>query len=125
MGEPGTDASGPSGAPAGVGAAAAGAAAELPRMAADAVQLVVDAVHDKAIRPVVLLARAVVFGLIVAAGAVLFVTLGSIAALRIMDVYGFGRQVWLGYVVLGGLLTLAGLVAWSRRTAHHPPAEAD
>ncbi len=100
-----------------VGAAAAEAAAELPRKAADAVQLVVDTIHDKALRPAILATRAVVFGLVVAALATVLVVVGSIAALRLFDVYVFGHRVWLSYVVIGGALTLAGLVVWSRRTA--------
>ncbi len=100
-----------------VGAAAAEAVAELPRKAVDAVQLVVDTIHDKALRPAILATRAVVFGLLVAALATVLVVLGSIAALRLFDVYVFGHRVWLSYVVIGGALTLAGLAVWSRRTA--------
>lgn len=105
------------GIPPAVGAAAAEAAAELPRKAADAVQLVVDTIHDKAVRPAALATRAIVFGLVVAALASLLLVLGSIAVLRLFDVYVFGHRVWLSYVVLGGALTLAGLGAWTRRTA--------
>ena len=103
--------------PPGVGAAATEAATELPRRAADVVQLVVDTIHDKAVRPVVLATRALVFGLLVAALGTVLVVVGSIAVLRIFDVYVFGRQVWLSYIVLGGALTLAGLAVWTRRTA--------
>jgi hypothetical protein len=99
-----------------VGAAAAEAAAEFPRKAADAVQLVVDTIHDKAIRPAVLAARAIVFGLVVAAVSTLVLILGSVALLRLLDNYFFSGQVWLSYIVLGGAITLAGFGAWSRRT---------
>jgi hypothetical protein len=111
--------------PSAVGAAAAEAAAELPRKAADAVQLVVDTIHDKAIRPAVLATRALVFGLLVVALATLLLVLGSIALLRLLDVYAFAHRVWLSYVVLGGVLTLAGLAAWSRRTARPSPVRPD
>jgi hypothetical protein len=104
-----------------VGAAAAEAAAELPRKAADAVQLVVDTIHDKAVRPAILATRAVVFGLVVAALATVLVVVGAIAVLRLFDVYVFGHRVWLSYIVLGGALTLAGLIAWTRRTAAPSP----
>lgn len=109
--------------PPAVGAAAAGAAAELPRKAADAVQLLVDTIHDKAVRPAALATRAVVFGLLVAALGTVLVVVGSIAVLRIFDVYVFGHSVWLSYVVLGGALTLAGLAAWTRRTARPSPVQ--
>jgi hypothetical protein len=98
-----------------VGAAAAEAAAELPRKAADAVQLLVDTIHDKAVRPAILATRAVVFGLVVAALATVLVVVASIAVLRIFDVYVFGHRVWLSYVVLGGALTVAGLALWTLR----------
>ncbi len=107
--------------PPAVGAAAAEAAAELPRKAADAVQLLVDTIHDKAVRPAVLATRAIVFGLLVAALGMLLAVVGSIALLRILDVYAFGHRVWLSYIVLGGVLTLAGLGAWTRRTARPSP----
>lgn len=109
------------GLPPAIGAAAAEAASEFPRKAADAVQLVVDTIHDKAIRPAVLATRAIVFGLLVAALAALLLVLGSIAVLRLFDVYVFGHQVWLSYIVLGGALTLCGLAIWTRRTAKPSP----
>ena len=107
--------------PPAVGAAAAEAAADLPRKAADAVQLLVDTIHDKAVHPAVLATRAIVFGLLVAALGTVLVVVGSIAVLRIFDVYVFGHRVWLSYIVLGGALTLAGLAAWTRRTARPSP----
>ena len=113
--------SGPATVPPQVGAAAAQAAqvaaAQFPGKAADAVQLLVDTIHDKAVRPVTLAARAVVFGLIVAAMTTVLVVTGSIAALRLLDNYAFPHRVWLSYAVIGGLFTLAGLGAWTRRSA--------
>lgn len=99
-----------------LGAAAAHLAGDLPRRATDAVQLVVDTIHDKAVRPAALIARAIVFGLIVTTLALVLLVLGSLAVLRLFDVYVFTHRVWLSYVVLGGALTLAGLAAWSRRS---------
>lgn len=106
--------------PPAVGAAAAEAASELPRKAADAVQLVVDTIHDKAIRPAVLVTRVIVFGLVVAALGALLIVMASIAVVRLLDVYAFGHRVWLSYIVLGGVLTFAGLGAWTLRAAHSP-----
>jgi hypothetical protein len=98
-------------------------AAELPKKAADAVQLLVDTIHDKAVRPALLAIRVLVFGLLVAALGTVLVVVGSIAVLRIFDVYVFGHQVWLSYIVLGGALTLAGLAMWTRRSARPSVAE--
>ncbi|MDA8309241.1 MAG: hypothetical protein M0Z46_01265 [Actinomycetota bacterium] len=97
--------------------APASAAAELPRRAADAVQLLVDTVHDKGVRPAILATRLLVFGLLVAGLGTVLVVVASIALLRIFDVYVFGHRVWLSYIVLGGALTLAGLATWTRRAA--------
>ncbi|MGH8981531.1 MAG: hypothetical protein ACRDWE_11030, partial [Acidimicrobiales bacterium] len=93
------------------------------RRAADAVQRIVDTIHDKAVRPAELATRAIVFGLLVAALAVVVLVMGSIVALRLFDVYVFGHQVWLSYIVLGGALTLAGLAIWTRRTAKPSPVQ--
>lgn len=91
--------------------------AEWPRKAADAVDLVVDTIHDKAIRPALLAARAVVFGVLVAVLALVVLVLLSVGLVRLLDVYAFGGRVWISYAVLGGIFSLAGLLAWSRRTA--------
>lgn len=96
--------------------------AEWPKKAADAVDLVVDTIHDKAIRPIVLAARAIVLGLLVAVLALLVLVLLSVGLLRLLDVYAFSGRVWISYAVLGGIFTLAGLLAWSRRTARPGPA---
>lgn len=90
---------------------------EWPKKAADTVELVVDTIHDKAIRPLTLAARAIVFGLVVAAVSVVLLVLVAIAVVRVLDNYAFGHQVWASYCVVGGVFTLAGLVAWSRRVA--------
>jgi hypothetical protein len=107
-----------------IGTAAAEVAAELPRKAVDAVQLLVDTIHDKAVRPTILATRAVVFGLLVATLVATLVVVGSIAVVRLFDVYVFGHQVWLSYIVLGGALSFAGLAVWSRRTARSSAARA-
>jgi hypothetical protein len=95
---------------------------EWPKKAADAVDLVVDTIHDKAIRPIVLAARVVVFGLLVAVLSLIVLVLLSVGLLRLLDVYAFSGRVWISYAVLGAIFTLAGLFAWSRRTARSDPA---
>lgn len=93
------------------------ATGEWPRKAADAVDLVVDTIHDKAIRPALLAARAVVFGVLAAALALVVVVLLSVGLVRLLDVYVVGGRVWISYAVLGGIFTVAGLAAWARRAA--------
>ncbi len=91
--------------------------ADWPKKAADAVDLAVDTIHDKAIRPVFLVARTIAFGVLVAVLALAVVVWLSVGFVRLLDVYVVGGRVWISYAVLGGLFTVAGLVAWSRRSA--------
>jgi hypothetical protein len=91
--------------------------AEWPKKAADTVDLVVDTIHDKAIRPVLLAARIVVFGLLIAVLSAVVLVLLSIGLLRLLDVYAFPGRVWLSYLVVGGVFTVLGLLAWTKRTS--------
>ncbi|MDA8355903.1 MAG: hypothetical protein M0Z95_06340 [Actinomycetota bacterium] len=98
------------------GPTGSGLGADWPSKAADLVDLVADVVHDRAIRPLLLAARVVVFGLIVAVLSLVVLVLVSIGLVRILDVYAFGGRVWISDAVLGAVFTLAGLAAWSRRS---------
>jgi hypothetical protein len=91
--------------------------AEWPKKAADTVDLVVDTIHDKAIRPVLLAARIVVFGLLIAVLSTVVLVLLSVGLLRLLDVYAFPGRVWLSYAVVGGVFTVVGLLAWTKRTS--------
>lgn len=97
-----------------------GVGSEWPAKAADIVELVVDTIHDKAIRPLVLVARVVVFGLLVSVVTVVVLALVAIGVVRLLDVYAFGGRVWISYFAIGAVFTLGGLAAWSRRSARHP-----
>jgi hypothetical protein len=91
--------------------------ADWPAKAADMVEMAVDTLFDRVVRPALVAVRAVVFGLLIAAvGTVLLVAL-SIAFVRLLDVYVFGGRVWASDALLGALLTAAGLFAWSKRSA--------
>ena len=108
-------------------AATAGVATDWSAQAADAVDLTWSTPSTtRLIRPVILGARAVVFGLLVAALAtVVMVVLVSVSLVRLLDVYVFGGRVWASYLLLGRLFTVGGLVAWSpalRPTRRPPPA---
>jgi hypothetical protein len=107
----------------GITGPAAAMTAEWPKKAVDAVDLVVNTIHDRAIRPVVLAARVVVFGVLAAVLSLVVLVLVTIGLVRLLDVYAFGGRVWISDAVLGGLFTLAGLFAWSRRTARGPAAK--
>ncbi len=86
------------------GGGSAAMAADWPRKAADAVDLVVDTIHDKAIRPALLAARAVVFGLSWwPCSCLVVLVLLSVGLVRLLDVYAFGGRVWASYALLGGI----------------------
>ena len=81
----------------------------------DTVEDTVTAVHDRVIRPLLLAARAVVYGIIVASMALVMSILISIALVRLLDVYAFRGRVWASDALVGGLLTVLGLVVWTKR----------
>lgn len=89
--------------------------ADLATRAADLVEAVVDTVHDKAVRPALLVARALVFGLIVCTMAVVVAVAGAVGLVRLLDVYAFGGRVWASDALLGAVSCAAGVLAWSRR----------
>jgi hypothetical protein len=85
--------------------------------AVDAIDNLVAAVNDRAVRPVLTGARAVVFGLLIAITAIVVLIVVIVALIRLLDVYVFPGRVWASYAVIGLLFTGVGLFAWSRRSA--------
>jgi uncharacterized BrkB/YihY/UPF0761 family membrane protein len=78
---------------------------------------VVSLARDRVIRPLVIVARAIVFGILVATMALVVSILLSVAVVRLLDVYAFRNRVWASDAVVGGLFTAVGIVAWSKRHA--------
>jgi hypothetical protein len=91
------------------------AGSEWPSKVAGTVEDVVAAVHDRVIRPLMIAARAVVYGTVAAAMILVFLALASIALIRILDVYVFGHRVWAADAAIGAVLVLGGAFAWSKR----------
>ncbi len=91
--------------------------ADWPAKVADTIEDVVDAVGDRVVRPLILAARGIVFGVIIATMALVLSVVLAIAVVRLLDVYAFGGRVWASDAVLGALLVIGGAFAWSRRTA--------
>src|SRR5580704_14199933 len=81
----------------------------------DVVEDTVAAVHDRVIRPLIVVARGIVFGIIIATMALVVGILFSIAFVRLLDVYAFGDRVWASDALVGGLLTVGGVFAWTKR----------
>jgi len=91
------------------------ASSEWPAKVAQGIEDTLGMVHDRVIRPVLLAARAVVFGMIIAAMALVLFVLVAIAVVRVLDVYAFGHRVWAADALVGALFVVAGVAAWSRR----------
>lgn len=85
--------------------------------AAGTVESVVDLVHDRAIRPLLLAARGIVYGIVVITMLTVVGVLLAIALVRLLDVYAFGGRVWASDAVIGLVLCAAGALAWHKRRA--------
>jgi hypothetical protein len=96
-----------------------------PAHVADSIVNVIGSVRDKTTGPALTIARAVVYGSFAAiVGCVALVVL-VIAAVRFIDSYlpdaVFGEtHTWAAHLIVGLVLTIAGLVLWIRR---RPPVE--
>jgi hypothetical protein len=88
---------------------------ELPARGADLVDTLVTLLRDKTDRPLTLVTRAVVFGIIVFAASVVTIVLLSIALIRLLTVYAFDGRVWLSDLVVGAVFVIVGIFAWSKR----------
>ncbi len=92
---------------------------------ADTVERLVGTVRDRATKPAVRAARAIVFGLLAAMLAVVAITLLLVAATRglqaLLDLgLDWSVAVYLSYFIVGGILCLVGLLLLARR----PPPDA-
>jgi phosphatidylglycerophosphate synthase len=74
-----------------------------------------DMVHDKVLRPIILAARFAAYGFIIAAVALVLVAVLVIGFVRLLNVYAFQGKDWLSYAVIGGLSFILGLYIWRRR----------
>lgn len=75
--------------------------------AADAVERLVEGLHDKTAVPLTLVARGIVYGLLAAVMGVATLVLVVVGLLRAVDVYLPG-EVWSAHLLLGGILTVLG-----------------
>jgi hypothetical protein len=74
-----------------------------------------DVVHDKVLRPIIMVARVLAYGFIIVLAAVVLVVVLVIGVMRLLDIYAFHGHEWLSYVAVGAASTLAGLIIWRRR----------
>ena len=90
---------------------------ELSNRALDTIDSVVATINDKAIRPAIVAARAIVFGVIIAVVALAVVVLLSVGFVRLTTDYLFHYRVWVSYLVLGAIFCALGTFAYSKRGA--------
>jgi hypothetical protein len=81
--------------------------------ALDTIDSVVATVNDKAVRPAVVAARGIVFGVVIAVVGVTVVIMFCIGFIRVSNI--LGHRVWASYIVLGLLFSLVGAILYSRR----------
>jgi hypothetical protein len=86
---------------------------QLSARALDTVDTVVDTVHDKAIRPALVAARSIVFGVIIAVVGITVLVIFFITIIRIGVIAG--REVWRSYLLIGLILSAIGALLYSRR----------
>jgi hypothetical protein len=97
--------------------------ADWPAKAADMIEMAVDTLFDRVVRPALVAVRAVVFGLLIAVTAIVLLVALSVALIRLLDVYVFDGRVWASDALLGALLTVAGVFAWSQRAPRRTGAD--
>lgn len=83
---------------------------------ADQIESAVGVLRDKTVGPLVKVTRAIVYGILALVGLMVVMVLLSIAAIRLLDVYAFENRVWISYFVVGGIMTVLGLLVWKKRT---------
>ncbi len=83
---------------------------------ADTIESVVGTLREKTVGPLIKVTRAIVYGILALVLLTVVGILASVAAIRILDVYAFGNRVWIAYFVIGGIMTLLGLLVWMKRT---------
>jgi hypothetical protein len=88
---------------------------ELSNRALDTIDHVVAVVNDKAIRPAIVAARAIVFGVIIGVVALVVVVLLSVGFIRLTTDYLFHYRVWVSYLALGAIFLVGGAFAYSKR----------
>lgn len=76
---------------------------------------VLDLVHDRVIRPILVAGRVIAYAFIIFMASVVLIGALVIGFVRLMNVYFFAGHEWLSYLVIGTILLVLGLVIWRRR----------
>ena len=86
--------------------------------AADTIERVVGGIRDKTTIPLTTVARALVYGLLVAVMGLTILVFLTVVSIRVVSVYVMSDEVWAAYLAVGGIFTLLG--AFLLRTASSP-----
>ena len=100
----------------------ASGSSDWPAQAADTIERVVGTVRDKTTGPAITAARWVVYGTFALLVGTVVAILLAVAGVRLLDVYLPDAWVgedhtWAAHLIVGLVLSGAGLLLWSRRTA--------
>ncbi|HVE94397.1 MAG TPA: hypothetical protein VNB24_05705 [Acidimicrobiales bacterium] len=76
----------------------------------------IDLVRSKTTSPLAFLARVLVYGLLSAVMGVAALTLLTVMLVRVADI-AIPEDVWLTYLILGGLFTVGGFYFWRRASS--------
>ena len=79
---------------------------------ADTVDNVVTAIRDKTAVPAETVARAFIYGILIAVMAGASILLVTTAAVRLLDNW---LRIWAVYLIIGGVFTVAGTLCWAFR----------
>ncbi|MCU1485386.1 MAG: hypothetical protein JWN67_2132 [Actinomycetia bacterium] len=93
----------------------AGTGGDWAAQTADTIERVVGSVRGKTSEPVERVARIVVYGLVAGVVGAVALILLIIGLVRMADAYLPG-EVWIPYLVVGGIFTLVGLFLWRKRS---------
>jgi ABC-type amino acid transport system permease subunit len=78
----------------------------------DTIESVVGSIRDKTTVPAETIARALVYGIVIAVVGTAAIVLMTVGLVRLLDNW---LKIWGVYGILGGLFTLLGLFLWRKR----------
>jgi hypothetical protein len=81
--------------------------------ALDTIDTVVATVNDRAVRPAIVAARSIVFGIIIAVIGITVVVMFCIGFIRLTTIAG--HRIWASYIVLGLIFSTVGAILYARR----------
>jgi hypothetical protein len=90
---------------------------------ADRIESVVVSIRSKTADPLERVVRIVVYGLVAAVLGIAALVLFAVALVRAVNVWVPG-DVWSAHVIVGGIFTIVGLLAWSKRRTKTDDANA-